>query len=153
MFEKLFEACVIRLKEDLKIIKDSPGVRRKFIDMELCQLNPKYYYNLVQYNKVLNERNSILRNKKGKIVGSSIQGEVRKGKKAKYISKQYNANMKYLGKSVTINDKYNTCYFYNSKDKLINYKRYILASDGKIIGTVLYSPRGKVIRKDLWPAY
>lgn len=96
---------------------------------------------------------SILRNKKGKIVGSSIQGEVRKGKKAKYISKQYNANMKYLGKSVTINDKYNTCYFYNSKDKLINYKRYILASDGKIIGTVLYSPRGKVIRKDLWPAY
>lgn len=48
--------------EDLKIIKDSPGVRRKFIDMELCQLNPKYYYNLVQYNKVLNERNSILRN-------------------------------------------------------------------------------------------
>ena len=96
---------------------------------------------------------SILRNKKGKIVGSSIQGEVRKGKKAKYISKQYNANMKYLGKSVTINDKYNTCYFYNSKDKLISYKRYILASDGKIIGTVLYSPRGKVIRKDLWPAY
>ena len=49
--------------EDLKIIKDSPGVRRKFIDMELCQLNPKYYYNLVQYNKVLNERNTILRNR------------------------------------------------------------------------------------------
>lgn len=49
--------------EDLKIIKDSPGVRRKFIDMELCQLNPKYYYNLVQYNKVLNERNTILKSK------------------------------------------------------------------------------------------
>ena len=27
--------------EDLKIIKDSPGVRRRFIDMELCQLNQK----------------------------------------------------------------------------------------------------------------
>ena len=50
--------------EDLKIIKDSPGVRRRFIDMEICQLNNKYYYNLVQYNKVLNERNIILRNKK-----------------------------------------------------------------------------------------
>ena len=49
--------------EDLKIIKDSPGVRRKFIDMELCQLDAKYYYNLVQYNKVLNERNTILRNR------------------------------------------------------------------------------------------
>lgn len=49
--------------EDLKIIKDSPGVRRKFIDMELCQLDHKYYYNLVQYNKVLNERNVVLKNK------------------------------------------------------------------------------------------
>lgn len=47
--------------EDLKIIKDSPGVRRKFIDMELCQLDSKYYYNLVQYNKVMNERNHLLR--------------------------------------------------------------------------------------------
>ena len=96
---------------------------------------------------------SIYRNTKGKIVERSINSEVRKGKNTKYIAKRYNANMKYLGKSVTINDKYNTCYFYNSKDKLINYKRYILASDGKIIGTVLYSPSGKVIRKDLWPAY
>ncbi len=49
--------------EDLKIIKDSPGIRRKFIDMELCQLNSKYYYNLVQYNKILNERNVILKNR------------------------------------------------------------------------------------------
>lgn len=50
--------------EDLKIVKESPGIRRKFIDMELCQLSNKYYYNLVQYNKVLNERNLTLRNKK-----------------------------------------------------------------------------------------
>lgn len=49
--------------EDLKIIKESPGIRRKFIDMELCQLDSKYYYNLVQYNKILNERNIILKNR------------------------------------------------------------------------------------------
>lgn len=49
--------------EDLKIVKESPGIRRKFIDMELCQLSRKYYYNLVQYNKVLNQRNLILRNR------------------------------------------------------------------------------------------
>lgn len=49
--------------EDLKIIKDSPGIRRKFLDMELCQLDKKYYYNLVQYNKVLNERNIVLKNR------------------------------------------------------------------------------------------
>ncbi|MGL5633914.1 MAG: DNA replication/repair protein RecF [Sarcina sp.] len=49
--------------EDLRIVKESPGVRRKFIDMELCQLNSKYYYNLVQYNKILAERNTVLKNK------------------------------------------------------------------------------------------
>lgn len=49
--------------EDLKIIKESPGLRRKFIDMELCQLDKKYYFNLVQYNKVLGERNVVLKNR------------------------------------------------------------------------------------------
>ena len=49
--------------EDRRIVKESPGVRRKFLDMELCQLNSKYYYNLVQYNKILNQRNTVLKNK------------------------------------------------------------------------------------------
>ncbi|MDP4090361.1 MAG: DNA replication and repair protein RecF, partial [Bacillota bacterium] len=49
--------------EDLKIVKESPGHRRRFLDMELCQLDGKYYYNLVQYNKVLAERNSVLKNR------------------------------------------------------------------------------------------
>ncbi len=54
---------VIFSPEDLKIVKESPGLRRKFLDMELSQLDPKYYYNLVQYNKVINERNSVLKNR------------------------------------------------------------------------------------------
>ena len=49
--------------EDLKIIKESPGIRRRFLDMELCQLDKRYYYNLVQYNKVINERNIVLKNR------------------------------------------------------------------------------------------
>ncbi|KOA20313.1 DNA replication and repair protein RecF [Clostridium homopropionicum DSM 5847] len=52
---------VIFSPEDLKIVKESPAFRRKFIDIELCKLNKKYYYTLVQYNKVLNERNFALR--------------------------------------------------------------------------------------------
>lgn len=47
--------------EDLKIVKESPGIRRKFMDMEISQLNIKYYNNLVSYNKIVNERNSILK--------------------------------------------------------------------------------------------
>lgn len=47
--------------EDLKIVKESPSYRRKFLDIELCKLNKQYYYNLSQYNKVLNERNLLFK--------------------------------------------------------------------------------------------
>ncbi|MDT8719520.1 DNA replication/repair protein RecF [Clostridium sp. 19966] len=62
-------AVVMFSPEDLKIIKESPGNRRRFLDMELCQLDGRYYYNLVQYNKVLTERNITL---KGRNVDRAI---------------------------------------------------------------------------------
>lgn len=47
--------------EDLNIIKNGPSERRKFVDMELCQLDKIYVYNLMNYNKVLNQRNQLLK--------------------------------------------------------------------------------------------
>lgn len=47
--------------EDLSIIKDGPSERRRFIDMELCQLDRLYLHNLINYNKVLNQRNNLLK--------------------------------------------------------------------------------------------
>lgn len=52
---------VIFSPEDLSLIKQGPQERRKFIDMELCQINNIYYYNLSQYYKVLKQRNSLLK--------------------------------------------------------------------------------------------
>ena len=47
--------------EDLSIIKNSPAERRRFVDMELCQLDQSYMYNLNQYNKIVNQRNKLLK--------------------------------------------------------------------------------------------
>lgn len=47
--------------EDMGIIKNAPAERRKFADMELCQLDPIYLYNLNNYNKIINQRNDILK--------------------------------------------------------------------------------------------
>lgn len=47
--------------EDLSIIKNGPGERRRFVDMELCQLDKFYIYNLNQYNKIINQRNKLLK--------------------------------------------------------------------------------------------
>ncbi|HLR22093.1 MAG TPA: DNA replication/repair protein RecF [Pseudogracilibacillus sp.] len=47
--------------EDLALVKGSPQVRRRFIDMELGQIEPMYLYHLAQYQKVLKQRNHLLK--------------------------------------------------------------------------------------------
>lgn len=47
--------------EDLGIIKDGPEQRRRFMDMELCQMNKAYLYYLTQYKKILKQRNALLK--------------------------------------------------------------------------------------------
>ncbi len=47
--------------EDLAIIKSGPSERRRFADMELCQLDSFYLYNLNHYNKIVGQRNKLLK--------------------------------------------------------------------------------------------
>ena len=47
--------------EDLSIVKEGPGERRRFVDMELSQLSRFYFNQLMDYNRVLNQRNNLLR--------------------------------------------------------------------------------------------
>ncbi len=47
--------------EDLGIVKNGPSERRKFLNMELCQLDSMYLYDLTEYNKVLEQRNKLLK--------------------------------------------------------------------------------------------
>ena len=47
--------------EDLNIIKNGPGERRRFLDLELCQLDKIYLTNLASYNHIVNQRNKLLK--------------------------------------------------------------------------------------------
>ena len=47
--------------EDLNMIKNGPAERRKFLDVELCQLDKIYLSDLSNYNKALNQRNQLLK--------------------------------------------------------------------------------------------
>ena len=47
--------------EDLNIIKEGPAGRRRFIDLELSQLDRVYLSNLSNYNRIINQRNSLLK--------------------------------------------------------------------------------------------
>lgn len=57
---------VLFAPEDLHIVKGSPGVRRRFLDMELGQVYPAYLYDLSQYQKLLTQRNNLLKQSAGK---------------------------------------------------------------------------------------
>ncbi|MBJ6361694.1 DNA replication/repair protein RecF [Paenibacillus sp. GCM10012307] len=47
--------------EDLEIVKGAPGIRRRFLDMEIGQVQPGYLHTLQQYGKVLAQRNNYLK--------------------------------------------------------------------------------------------
>lgn len=52
---------IIFSPEDMNIIKNGPSERRRFMDMELSQLDKIYLSNLVNYNKVVVQRNKLLK--------------------------------------------------------------------------------------------
>ncbi|PLS15797.1 DNA replication/repair protein RecF [Bacillus sp. M6-12] len=47
--------------EDLHLVKGSPQVRRRFIDMEIGQVSPVYLHDMSQYHKILQQRNHLLK--------------------------------------------------------------------------------------------
>ena len=47
--------------EDLRLIKDGPENRRRFLDMEISQQQPAYFYALQRYHRALSQRNELLK--------------------------------------------------------------------------------------------
>ena len=47
--------------DDLKLVKESPEERRRFMDIDLSQFNKNYFYALNNYNKVLQQRNKLIK--------------------------------------------------------------------------------------------
>lgn len=52
---------IIFTPDDIRLIKDGPGIRRKFLNIELCQIFSNYLTMLNSYNLVLKQRNEYLK--------------------------------------------------------------------------------------------
>ena len=52
---------VVFSPEDLKIVKESPDLRRRFLDEEICKIRPSYLDALKNFNKLLREKSAALR--------------------------------------------------------------------------------------------
>lgn len=52
--------------EDLNVVKGSPQIRRRFLDMEIGQISPTYLHDLLSFQKILKQRNHLLKKNQGK---------------------------------------------------------------------------------------
>ena len=48
---------------ELRLIQDGPDERRRFMNMSISQTSPAYYTALLRYNKILDQRNTLLKNR------------------------------------------------------------------------------------------
>ena len=62
--------------EDLNIVKGSPQVRRRFIDMEIGQISPVYLHDLLNFQKILKQRNQYLKMNQGKLMMNDLMLDV-----------------------------------------------------------------------------
>ena len=52
---------VVFKPEDIKIVTDSPSIRRKYIDYLISSISKSYLENITKYKKVMEERNNLLK--------------------------------------------------------------------------------------------
>ncbi|MFS0575842.1 DNA replication/repair protein RecF [Sporosarcina sp. 179-K 3D1 HS] len=62
--------------EDLNLVKGSPQVRRRFLDMEIGQISPVYLHDLLTFQKVLKQRNAILKDNRGKLDFTDVMFDI-----------------------------------------------------------------------------
>ncbi|WP_031514350.1 DNA replication/repair protein RecF [Desulfofalx alkaliphila] len=65
----LHTGVILFTPDDLNLVKNSPGERRKFLDYEIGPFYPNYKYYLGQYLKILSHRNSVLKNIRNNVEG------------------------------------------------------------------------------------
>lgn len=49
--------------QELKLVQESPEDRRRFMNISLSQMSKRYFYALLRYNKILEQRNNLLKNR------------------------------------------------------------------------------------------
>lgn len=58
--------------DELKLIKESPDERRRFMDIDLSQFDKNYFYSLNHYNQVLQQRNKLLKNPDQNVIKETL---------------------------------------------------------------------------------
>ena len=121
---------VLFAPEDLQLIKGSPAGRRKFIDIELGQMKPLYLSDLSQYNHVLKQRNSYLKNSE-KIDATFL--EVLDSQLASFGSRVIHHRLDFIKKLEAKANEKHTRLSNNKEDLSIQYQSTVFSEEGNDI--------------------
>jgi DNA replication and repair protein RecF len=58
--------------QELRLIQDGPDERRRFLNISISQLSKNYYTALLRYNKILEQRNNLLKNRDLSVVYDTL---------------------------------------------------------------------------------
>ena len=149
---------IIFYPEDLGLIKGSPLIRRKFVNLELSQLNSKYFITLSEYNHLLRIRNECLKKRKKNIYVDDAYFNIITNYMIDKVNLLYNFRQKFINelnevctdiyKKLTNIDnffiKYKPSIYIENKNKNINFielirKKYcdILQNEIKLGATLI----------------
>ena len=138
---------VLFAPEDLQLIKGSPAGRRKFIDIELGQMKPLYLSDLSQYNHVLKQRNSYLKNSE-KIDATFL--EVLDSQLASFGSRVIYHRLEFIKKLEAKAKEKHTRLSDNKEDLSIQYQSTVFSEDGNDIEEQFLSMLKKNRQKDIF---
>ncbi len=109
---------VIFAPEDLDLIKGNPQIRRKFLDLEIGQISKEYLYALLNYKKVLKQRNDLLKAMQQKKEEDMLLLDIITDQLIDYLEKIVKQRIKFINK---INEYTNRIYkkLANSTENLV----------------------------------
>lgn len=83
--------------QELKLVQESPEDRRRFMNVSLSQMSKNYFYALQRYNKILAERNKLLKEEQESVIRQTLPiWDVQFAKQASIIIKARNEFLKIL---------------------------------------------------------
>lgn len=123
---------VIFSPEDLRLVKEGPKERRLFIDKEISQIMPKYYNYLTSYNKILFQKNKLL---KGNNIDKALL-DVYDESLAQYGSYIYVIRRDFIKKIALISEQMHKNLTNGIEKLVITYKNQINICDEDTVETV-----------------
>ena len=92
--------CVFFSPDELRLVKDAPNDRRRFLDIDISQIDKTYFYALLKYNKILLQRNALLKSKTEDIMRGLDIWDAELAKVGEFIIARRTEFVKQLGENV-----------------------------------------------------